>query len=207
MLTKFAQHCGTLLWEEISFQQQALVADILALPNIELQTSNCYKARNSGTGLISWVSSMISKLPVGSTPQGPPSSAASRRYTPQGNLASGSSQSGSQPHSQSQASATTPVPGNQQLPPTTAQCVRTQTHGSSNRNDKWILFGANGGRRTLKPCQISINDQSTDYSVFQELKKAYRSQRGLLRLWFSIWQLEYCQVVKVPYIATWILHS
>lgn len=61
----------------------------------------------------------------------------------------------------------------------------------------WILFGVQGARRTLNPTQVMINDQSTDYELFQGLKKFYRLHRGRLRLWFSIWRLENCEVVKV----------
>lgn len=67
------------------------------------------------------------------------------------------------------------------------------------QTQSWILFGVKGSRRTLTPTQVSINDQSTDYSVFQELKRCYQTRRGRLRLWFSIWRLENCEVVKVQY--------
>lgn len=61
----------------------------------------------------------------------------------------------------------------------------------------WILVGIQGARRTLTPAQIPVSDQSTDHDVFQELSKCYRAYRGRLRLWFSIWRLGYCEVVKV----------
>lgn len=45
--------------------------------------------------------------------------------------------------------------------------------------------------------QIPVNSRATDYSTFQELRRCYGSRWGRLRLWFSVWRLEYCESVKV----------
>ena len=71
------------------------------------------------------------------------------------------------------------------------------TPDSTSEPVKFVLFGIQGSRRTLEPGQIRTHRQSTDSSVFQDLKECYRTHRGRLRLWFSIWRLENCEIVKV----------
>jgi hypothetical protein len=60
-----------------------------------------------------------------------------------------------------------------------------------------ILLGVQGSRRTLTPDQIIINASSTDSTLFQGIKQCYKTNRGRLRLWLSIWHLETCEVVRV----------
>lgn len=122
-------------------------------------------------------------------------SSAAQKYTPSGSPVSTSSLR--RPGSAASGSAA-PAPSrsyrqssgtNQQIPvPTPSTVVQTES---------WILFGVKGASRTLTPTQISVNSQATDSSVFQEFKKCYQLRRGRLRLWFSIWRLEYCESVKV----------
>ena len=64
---------------------------------------------------------------------------------------------------------------------------------------RYVLFGVPGSRRTLTASQVMIDNQSTDSSFFHDLKKCYEKHRGCLRLWFSIWRLEYCEIARVLY--------
>lgn len=90
----------------------------------------------------------------------------------------------------------------------TNQTPQTQNPSSSRQNQsyvvnmptvphRWILFGVRGAAGITKPAEVPVGTQATDYQVFQDMWKCYCSQRGLLRLWFSIWTWEYCEGVKV----------
>ncbi|ODA79810.1 hypothetical protein RJ55_05406 [Drechmeria coniospora] len=63
-------------------------------------------------------------------------------------------------------------------------------------SQSFILFGVQGPRRTLTPAQILVTSRSTDSSVFQDLRACYRTHRGWLRYWFSIWTLDHCTITK-----------
>ncbi|KFA76187.1 hypothetical protein S40288_10098 [Stachybotrys chartarum IBT 40288] len=69
---------------------------------------------------------------------------------------------------------------------------------ANNTNVTYILFGVQGSQRTLTPGQVCVSDQSTDSTVFQDLKECYETRRGFWRLWLSIWRLDYCHVAKWP---------
>ncbi|KAF4126272.1 hypothetical protein GMORB2_0008 [Geosmithia morbida] len=59
------------------------------------------------------------------------------------------------------------------------------------------IFLACGERRgTSTPTQVAVRRHATDSEVSEELRKWYRLRRGWVRLWFSIWRLEYCDAVK-----------
>ena len=64
-------------------------------------------------------------------------------------------------------------------------------------NEKVVLFGVKGARRTLELAQIDTLKHNEDEIFFQSLKKEYRRLRGILRYWFSIWRLRHCDFVKV----------
>lgn len=152
--------------------------------------------------LVTWAKGIFRK--ASSASSATTVSAAAQKYTPPGNAEStSSSEHGSLP-SGSQSGVTAPTQSRQGSLITGQGTLRP-----TGQNQSWILFGVQGARRTLTPTQISINDQSTDDSVFQGLKECYQTHRGRLRLWFSIWQLECCEVVKVhlPLPPLQILHS
>lgn len=129
------------------------------------------------------------------------SSAAAQKYTPPGNVALASSPRNKVPtNGGSQPTETVPAHIHQNSSITDHQGQIAAQH-PANQGQGWILFGVQGPRRTLTPSQISVHNQSTDYTVFQELKECYQANRGRLRLWFSIWRLEFCEVVKVHHCA------
>ena len=129
-------------------------------------------------------------------PAAPPATSTASRYTPS-----------------SLAASTLPPrpPGNQysavfsnssgqQTAYTVSQTQRA-TQGASRPIQSYILFGVQGGKRALVPAQVRVYDRSTDASIFRELRQCYRAQRGRLRLWFSVWRLENCAVVKVNVLS------
>lgn len=129
-----------------------------------------------------------------------PPSAAAQKYTPAGNAASAlSSRHLSSPQSivTSGTDAVVPSRPGQHRSSTAGQQVRISTPNTIVQTESWILFGVQGPWRTLVPSQIPVNSKATDYSIFQELKRCYQLHRGRLRLWFSVWRLECCEIVKV----------
>jgi hypothetical protein len=85
---------------------------------------------------------------------------------------------------------------------------------SSSNSELFIIFGVEGGRRTLEIAHLNTLKLKDDSEFFKHLCREYRRLRGYLRRWFSIWQLRYCDFVKVrttptrtPYLAEIILYS
>lgn len=132
---------------------------------------------------------------VSPVPPATSASSAAQKYTPAGNAATSSQTPGFSPGSQS--SPTASIQLNQERSFITSQRAQKAAPDPVSETRSYILFGVQGSRRTLTPSQIPIINQSTDSTVFQDLKKCYQTYRGRLRLWFSIWRLEYCEVVKV----------
>jgi hypothetical protein len=65
-------------------------------------------------------------------------------------------------------------------------------------NELFVLFGVQGARKTLELAQIDVTKYVEDISFFRDLRREYRQLRGFWRYWLSIWQLKYCDFVKVP---------
>jgi hypothetical protein len=65
-------------------------------------------------------------------------------------------------------------------------------------HELFILFGVQGARKTLELAQIDVTKHADDSSFFCDLRKEYKRLRGFWRYWLSIWQLKYCDFVKVP---------
>lgn len=176
---------------EISIEQHELVEKVLDLmDDIPLSPYWC-TTRRTRNPLITWLVGIFWALPANSPAAS--MSAAASRYTP----SDVSAVSSSSPLPGGQYSAAIQTSPNQQTVSTPAQQGHTAATDVSNRIKTYILFGVQGGRRTMAPTQIPVYDNSTDSSIFKELKKCYAARRGRLRLWFSIWRLEYCCVVKV----------
>ena len=65
-------------------------------------------------------------------------------------------------------------------------------------HELFVLFGVDGARRTLELAQIDVSKHLDDGSFFRDLRQQYKELRGFWRYWLSIWQLQYCDFVKVP---------
>ncbi|KAL7800382.1 hypothetical protein V8C43DRAFT_302439 [Trichoderma afarasin] len=179
--------CGSEQWEEISSDQREIVENILEwLDNRPPLASRCL-VKKSRTTLLSSIKGILNYTNGGQITR--PSQAATR-YTPQTSSSSAPPQS---VQLQPLAGAASP---HQQQGSTIGQQAQVVTPGSTNNQQWWILLGIKGARRTLVPTQIHVTSQTTDSDIFQELKKSYKIHRGRLRLWFSVWRLDYCEVVK-----------
>lgn len=125
-------------------------------------------------------------------------SQAGRRYTPT------SGPSNSQASGQIPQSTTHPLPTRptQQLPnpnvlnnPGSQQMVNSNHPSSTTKH--WIVFGVQGSRPPLEVNNIGISQDTNDSAFYRLLRQSYRSGRGRIRLWFSLWTFGYCEVVRV----------
>jgi hypothetical protein len=66
-------------------------------------------------------------------------------------------------------------------------------------NDLRLVLGVKGKRRCLDVNQIDLNNRLnlTDGDLISEIITAYKSARGWLRLYFSVYQLRFCAFKKV----------
>ena len=188
MKAKSEQSCGARLWKEISLEEAELINQMLPnLDKIPPWLHRC-KVKKDTMSWMAWLASMIRKtMPVSSASQRytPPSSAISSPTTGQ---ASQSATIGQSNADQDQSQHQRAVIASQQ---STAALVHPATTIQS-----WVLFGVQGSRRTLEVNHIPVNNHSNDTSLYCSLRQHYRANRGRLRLWFSFWRLDYCEVVK-----------
>lgn len=189
------QTCGTQQWIEISSEQHELVRGVLDLMDNTLLSPHRCRSRKMRVPPIAWVTDIFRTTPA--APPAASTSAAASRYIPS-SLAT--STFPSVPPG-TQHSAALSNSSYQQTDPTTAAQVQTIARGPPNQVHSYILFGVQGGRRTMVPAQVPVYDWSTDSSVFRALRQCYQAQRGRLRLSFSIWRLEHCAVVKVNILS------
>ncbi|KAL2836694.1 hypothetical protein BJX68DRAFT_259827 [Aspergillus pseudodeflectus] len=125
------------------------------------------------------------------------SSAAAQKYIPSINAMATLSSRPRHPTSGSNGQSSNPAQSqHHRIGSIVSQQAQIAALDPVNGTQSWVLFGVQGARRTLAPAQILINGQSTDHSFFQELRKCYHTNRGRVRLWFSIWRLDFCEVVK-----------
>ncbi|KAL7936336.1 hypothetical protein V8C35DRAFT_254880 [Trichoderma chlorosporum] len=176
--------CGAKQWEEISSEQHEVVERILDwIDDSPTLASRC-GVRNVQATLSSHVKGLVRYMSDGQVAQ------------PQRvHLHSSLQSTGTSFTSRLQTPAEL-VPFNDQRGPTAGLQAQVAISDYANSLPKWILFGVKGGRRTLVPTQIRVVSGATDSHIFQELKRCYKAYRGRLRLWFSVWRLDYCEVVK-----------
>jgi hypothetical protein len=65
---------------------------------------------------------------------------------------------------------------------------------------RWILFGVDAPHHSVNVEHIWIHDSVDDTDFFRSVREHYRKHRGIFNLLFSIWQLGYCDGVKVSEI-------
>ena len=186
------QICGKRQWIEISAEQHELVKEVLDfMESIPPSPHWCRKKKLC-------VPLMAYFMGARAAPLAASASTATSRYTPS-SLAASTTPSFSSPTSLpgSQHSAILSTSSNQQSVPHTTPQAQSVAQGTSSQAHNYILFGVESGKRTLVPAQVPVYDWSTDASVFKGLKQCYQAQRGWLRLWFSVWRLDFCAVVKV----------
>lgn len=60
-----------------------------------------------------------------------------------------------------------------------------------------VLFGVKGPRLTLELDEIKILAAHDDNDLLRSIREEHKRPRGWLRYWFSVWQLQHCDFVKV----------
>lgn len=188
------QTCGVQRWEEISAEQHKLVTKILSSSVSSQSTDGC-SLNGLKLPLISRLKNMFrTSVPTGGTP---PLSSAAQKYTPARNPSSTASPSRAVLCARLSSSSIILPTQHHPNYSVTAAGTPTAMPNAASPTRSWILFGVKGPRKTLTQAEIPVNSQTTDHSAFQALKNCYQTHRGRLRLWFSIWRLDNCEVVKV----------
>jgi hypothetical protein len=104
-------------------------------------------------------------------------------------------------HGTTQGSSNTAIQANNYI--SMSNLVANNPHGAQldleigTANKLYVLFAVQGARHTLELAQIHISSNTDDGTFFGELKLKYRELRGFWRYWLSIWQMRYCDFVKV----------
>jgi hypothetical protein len=107
---------------------------------------------------------------------------------------SGSRQLNNAPPSQSQQQGG-PSTGNGQLD------TNFPSHYQQQATWRWILFGVDAPQNFVQVEHILIHDLVEDMDLYRFVTEHYRKHRGVFKLLFSIWQLGYCDGVKVSETA------
>ncbi|KAH7086605.1 hypothetical protein FB567DRAFT_603720 [Paraphoma chrysanthemicola] len=193
--------CGSLLWTDISDKVAGLISE--KLPDIDqdaLRYSRC-RDRRSFTRPREWSGEKIRSMVL---------SLFGKRYTPSGSSSSTpAQQAANQGPSQNVPGGPT-TPGQQQSQQTSGATTNQQSTSSLTVSTPltkfWVLFGVQGPRPALEISHIEIQDQTNDSAFYRLLRKQYSQSRGRLCLWFSMWRIGYCEVVKFKRIAPkWVI--
>ncbi|KAL8364769.1 hypothetical protein RB595_003849 [Gaeumannomyces hyphopodioides] len=201
--------CGALWWKEISAEQAGSVRQILNLsmgrPDLSTKCVHT-RARN-----LSEILSLMTSNVVRSHATGAMSSAA-QRYTPPNS-------DGSSPPANEVTSGSGPSQGTGDTGRTISLrtlvrwllgLFRAAESPPESTTDKrwWILVAVQAAWPSSAVAPISqfgLNDKNNDSDFFRKLKQCYEGQRGWWRLWFLIWQLDYCEMTRFRQIAPTLL--
>jgi hypothetical protein len=130
------------------------------------------------------------------TAPNPSSSTSAQNYTPLENITSTPNQPSSAPHIRPVfMNNLNPIVENNPITNRYDPAVTTQD--GAHQRKGWILLGVKGAKVALTPVQIVVNYNTSDSSIVKELKNYHQAHRGVLRRWFSLWSMGYCQIVKV----------
>jgi hypothetical protein len=209
--------CGTRLWKEIGREEAESVRPILPVLQRKSSLQPHCSVRRQELSLASFarnavhcVASMRAQRQknTSASATGPASGA---KLTAQG---TGSSQSNNNPSSRSQqqggASASSGSSPSNNNPSSTSPRQRGPLAGSGNGTGqsnnhlpslRCILFGVDAPQHSVKVEHIWIDDTFHDIDLFGQVRGYYRKHRGIFKLLFSMWQLGYCDGVKVSEIT------
>ncbi|KAL8350115.1 hypothetical protein RB601_001390 [Gaeumannomyces tritici] len=193
--------CGKSRWKEISAAQVGSVRQILDLSRDKPDLpTKCLHTRARSL-------SEIFSFPVRRAAHSPATgarSSAAQRYTPSGSSPTNPATAGSASSQGTEATGSTGSLGTLTL----RQHGLVRTAESTIDNKWWILVGVQAGWPSSAVAPISqfgLDEKNTDSDFFRKLKQCYEGQRGWWRLWFLIWQLDYCEVTRFRQIAPTLL--
>ena len=181
------QHCDNTQWAEISRFQADSYRSILQRNRSTLQNNHLCRSRRGNPWRVAF-KRIITKVPGLSKPQ----ASTTNEITQVIGL-----QSTQLKPSGGGIRRAANIPHNSAGPASSSQNEALVNINEPARANLYVLFGVKGSRRTLELEQVEVNKHSDDNSFFQSLRLAYRKHRGFWRYWFSIWQLNHCDFVKV----------
>lgn len=181
--------CGARQWDVISTEQYQIAKRILDLSDNKPAAPRWYRFKGAADLLKRWTGRIFS------TPHSDQASITSFRTAPEYRSNNG---------------IATPQPA-KDAPERTGGSTSMGRAGSEDPEDPskdpedppekhqtgWILVGVRRARWIVALDEIHVHESSTDDQIFKNLRNCYTSQRGRLRLWFSIWRLGWFDAVKV----------
>jgi hypothetical protein len=214
------QACGTRLWEEVSREESEIIRPMLPslnrgpsdLPHCIMAPTEPSMISRLARIIVYTVSSLSGHQKATASSAADPVSRATTITTVQGTrMGQSNNDPPSPPQQQGDPSASAcsgppnhnpPSPSQQQQGPLTGS-----SSGQSNNISphphlqqatwRWILFGVDATHHSVNVEHIWIHDSVDDADFFRSVREHYRKHRGIFKLLFSIWQLGYCDGVKV----------
>lgn len=183
------QGCGQTLWQDISDEQSRWAERVISLSNLPPRRKSPCATHEKRPNRMSFLNDVFQMLPLANDSS--VRSTASQRYIPENNT---EMTSVSRPRPVWNAESNV---GNSGEYETSHEQPIEHSPAPPAQSFFWVLLGVNGATRTMFPAQIFVDEWTTDSRFFKELKRTYWEHRGWLRSWFSIWRLQYCEVVKV----------
>ncbi|KAK4947760.1 hypothetical protein LTR10_013268 [Elasticomyces elasticus] len=181
-------HCGDDLWEDIPQNHTHVFENLLSLRKSTIRRNHLCQTAFRRSNQAVKTHSPISN--GSSTAANPPASALVADTQVQAGLNVSSSPSGSTASDSLSRSVSC-------ASSTDATSLGSTTIAIPTSQQRLVLFGVDGMRSTLDLKHVDvINVTKTDAEFFRKLNSMYRSARGFLKLWFSIWRLNHCDFVK-----------
>ncbi|KAI1613913.1 hypothetical protein EDD36DRAFT_473920 [Exophiala viscosa] len=98
------------------------------------------------------------------------------------------------------SSSASPSPGSSLGSRSASPASSTDATSVGSASHMYVLLGISGMRSTLELKHMNvIKDTNTEAKFFRKLNDLYRSARGFLRIWLSIWRLRHCEFVKIDW--------
>lgn len=183
------QHCDTKLWSEISKTDAERLRLLLQSRGSVIHEESLCKKRDRSRGNGSLITKNIKRA----------AGAVASQRPWHGTSLPGPPSQRNQPANAGQNNGFTPP----QIPSNNQNLITSQGQGNhfnihiSRIPEPRVIFGVEGRRLTLEVDEIKVLPSHRDHDLIQELKQRHRTLRGRLRYWFSMWQIQHCNFVKV----------
>lgn len=200
--TDRTQHCRRKLWQDIPKEYIDQFRRLIPLRGSQtIGTHICAQlfARPNKQQLAGRNGTMLARLPFRTVPS-PHSSPHNQTPTQAAAVATQSSpsQRSSSSSSSRPSSRMSGTSSMGQAPSSATSIASLSASINIPGTEDFVLLGINGTRRTLDLVHIkTTKENDDDLKFFDTLLKSYKSLRGTMRRWFSVWHLNHCDFVKV----------
>lgn len=199
--TDRTQHCRKKLWQDIPKEYIDQFRRLISLKGSQTVGPHiCAQlfARPKKQHIVNRKSTMLTRLPFKTVPSShtSPHNQTPTQAAPVARQSSPSQQSSSSSSRPSSRMSSTSSMGHAPSSATSIASLSASINIPGTEN--FVLLGINGTRRTLDLVHIkTTKENDDDLKFFDTLLTSYKSLRGTMRRWFSVWQLNHCDFVKV----------